>query len=127
MSIVLIKRVKQHVIDASLTTGYTLKHFRWSDKDINGKNPFIVFRQSGSGVSNILLQQTDVLIQLSQIPTATKSGDDNMQAILRLFRGDTVQAGIVRFEPIGTVLGPFMLENGRRLWELTIRCFTEDQ
>ena len=127
MSIQILRRVKQHVVDAGLAEGYTLKFFRWSDKDLKGKKPFIVFRQGGSGLSNILLQQTDVLIQLGQVHSEIEKGDDTMQAIIRLFRGDTLQPDIARFDPLGTVAGPFTIENDRKIWELTVRCFTEDQ
>ena len=127
MSVALLDRVSALITAAGLMAGYTEKYFKWTDSDINGKNPFIVLRQSGSGISNILLQQTDVLIQLSQVPTAIEAGDLRMKDILLLFRGQTVSTDIVRFDPIGTVLGPFYLENGRPIWELTVRCFTEDQ
>lgn len=128
MSLALLEKVRDHINAAGLLTGYTAKFFRWTDADVNGTTPFILFRRPGSGGdSSILLQKTDVLIQMVGTPTTVVSGDARMQSILRLFRGSTSQTGVVRFDPVGPVTGPLYLENGRPVWELTVRCVTEDQ
>lgn len=128
MSLVILEKVRDHINAAALLTGYAAKYFRWTDADVQGTTPFILFRRPGSGGdSNILLQQTDVLIQLVGTPTTVVAGDARMQSILRLFRGSTSQTGVVRFDPIGPVRGPLYLENGRPVWELLVRVMTENQ
>lgn len=126
MSIALLERVSAHLNFLDLEDGFTVKFHRWSDKDIEGNDPFIVYRQDGDGGSNVLLQQIDVLIQLSVNPQDFNAGDTRMQQIVDAFRDSSVTTGIIRFDIIGAVSGPIYLENGRPLWELVVRCFVED-
>jgi hypothetical protein len=126
MSVSLLQKVSTHAATVINPADYNIKYFRWSDADMNGNTPFIVYRKAGDGSSNILLQQVDVMIQLCQNPDSVVVGDAAMDLILRLFRGQTVQDGVIRFDPIGGVQGPMYLQNGRPIWELTIRCFTEN-
>lgn len=128
MSLALLQRVSGAVTAASLNAGYTIKYFRWTDADVAGTTPFMLFRRPGTaGDSNVLLQKQDAMIQLVGLPTTVVDGDARMQSILRLFRQPTSQAGVVRFMPMGAVVGPLFLENGRPVWELTVRVLTEDQ
>lgn len=127
MSATLLTRVKNHLDASSLLAGYDVRYFRWTDADADGNTPFILFRQSGSGNSNLLVQDTRVSIILVQNPTGATAGDTRMQSILRLLRGSTNVTGILRFDPQGTVRGPMYLENGRPVFELVVACVTEDQ
>lgn len=127
MSLSLLESVRDHISDAGLITGYDVRFFRWTDQDAQGSSPLIMFRIGGSGDSNVVMQQTDVAVVLLDNPTGVVTGDERMSDILRLFRTNATRAGILRFLPLGTKLGPFYLENGRPVWELTIRVFTEDQ
>ena len=127
MSLEILERVRDHIADAGLDVGYQQRFFRWTDQDAEGNTPLIVFRIAGDGESNILLQQTDAMVMLLENPSGAVSGDNNMAQILRLFREDGTQPGVIRFEPIGTKMGPFYLENGRPWWMLNVRVFTEDQ
>lgn len=127
MSLSLLESVRDHIQDAGLLTGYDVRFFRWTDQDAEGNSPLIMFRIGGSGDSNVVVQQTDVAVVLLENPTSVVTGDARMADILRLFRTTPTRAGIIRFLPLGTKLGPFYLENGRPVWELTIRVFTEDQ
>ena len=126
MSLAILQKVKAHIEVAGLLTGFSPKYFRWTDADVKGTTPFMLFRRIG-GNSNMLLQGIDVLIQQVGIPTGVVDGDSNMGHIIKLFRGSSVQPGIIRFDPMGEVMGPLYLENGRPVWELTIRCYAEDQ
>lgn len=129
MSATLLQRVKDHIDAANLLAGYGVRYFQWTDADETGATPFVMFRQSGSGDSNILLQDTQVSIVLvGSGPTKILDTDTRAQAILRYLRGSTVDTvGAVRFDPIGTVRGPMKLENGRPVFEIVVRVFTEDQ
>lgn len=113
---------------ATLTTGYTIKKNRWSDKDLQGQAAVVIYSMAGTGgASNVLVQETDVLIQLIQTPNNISAAFNTMKAILILFRGTTTQAGVARFDPIGPVTGPVTLQNDRKLFELTVRCVTEGE
>lgn len=127
MSNALLDKVSAHIAAQGYETGLTVKYHRYSDKDLDGKTNFICYRRAGDGGSNVLLQATDVNIVLVTSPNSVQTGDDLMTNILKLFRNSTVQAGIVRFDPVGNVRGPRRLENGRPLWELTVRCYTENE
>jgi len=129
MSATLLQRVKDHIDAANLLAGYGVRYFQWTDADESGTTPFVMFRQSGSGDSSILLQDTQVSIVLvGSGPTKILDTDTRAQAILRYLRGSTVDTvGAVRFDPIGTVRGPMKLENGRPVFEIVVRVFTEDQ
>jgi len=107
--------------------GIAVRYFRWTDADINGNTPFIMLRQSGDGPSDVLLQQIEVTITLVHNLDAVVRADEAMLQIVRLFRSDAVQPGVVRFDPIGGVRGPMYLENGRPAWQLVVRVFAEDQ
>jgi hypothetical protein len=128
MSLALLERVSGAITAAGLHTGYAIKYFRWTDADVAGTAPFMLFRRPGTGGdSNTLVQAQDVMIQLVATPTTVVAGDERMQAILKLLRQPTTQAGVVRFMPLGAVRGPLYLENGRPVWELNVRVVTEDQ
>lgn len=127
MSLPILQSVRDHILDAGLTAGYDVRFFRWTDQDAEGNSPLILFRIGGSGESNVVVQQTDVAIVLLDNPTGVVTGDARMTDILKLFRTSPTRVGILRFLPLGTKLGPFYLENGRPVWELTVRVFTEDQ
>lgn len=128
MSLTLLQRVHAHLDAANLLTGYSVRYFRWTDADIAGNTPFIMFRQSGSGSSDILLQDTQVSVVLVGLPTTVVDADARAQQILRYVRGSTVQTDdAIRFDPVGTVRGPTYLENGRPVFEIVVRVYTEDQ
>ncbi|PHS13472.1 MAG: hypothetical protein COA78_06965 [Blastopirellula sp.] len=123
----LLTRVKTFLNDANLIDGYALRLYRWTDSDLNKKVPVCVLRADGIGPSNSLIQSPDVLIQLIGLPTTIKDTDTAMEAILAAFRGNTTTGGVVKFTPLSSVRGPFILDNGRPVYELSVRCMTEDQ
>lgn len=130
MSATILQRVEDFLTAAGHTTGYTIKFFRWTDKDIAGTQPFICLRAlPGSGLSNELVQEVDVLIQVVQTVGAgkTKALDDLMEAIMATMRGTTTPTSVVRISPVGQPVGPLHLENKRPYSELTVRCVTEDR
>ena len=122
----LLNRVKTFITAAGLDTGYTWRFHTWTDADSAGKVPTIFLRGDGAGQSNAVIQQNDVLIQLIGNPQAVEAMDTRMEAILALFRGTTTTSGVIRFDPLSNVRGPFYLENGRPVFQLSVRCITED-
>lgn len=111
----------------NLLDGYDVKYFRWTDSDEEGSQPFVMLRFPGSGgPSDVILQQFDVLLVLVQTPTGAVTGHDDMSAILARIREGGAENTVTRFEPLGSVAGPQYLENGRPVWTLNIRCYTED-
>ncbi len=127
MSAALLNRVKDYADAANLLAGYEVKFFRWTDADVAGNTPFVLFRQSGSGGSDMLVQQINVSIILVATPTTALSADARAQQIARLFRVAGSQDGLARFDTQGAVIGPMYMENGRPVFEIVVRCYTEDQ
>ncbi len=127
MSLSLLESVRDHISDAGLLAGYDERWWTWTDKVEQGSNPIILFRRSGNGDSNVVVQRTHIDVVLFDNPPNRVVGDKRMSDILRLFRTNATRPGIIRFLPLGTVRGPFKLENGRDVWELTIEVTTEDQ
>lgn len=111
----------------TLLAGYAVKYFRWTDDDESSSTPFVMLRFPGpGGQSDELLQQFDVLLVLVQTPSGALDGHDDMSDILARVRQGGAQNTVVRFEPLGNMVGPQYLENGRPVWTLNIRCYTED-
>jgi len=127
MSLTLLNRVRGLLDDNNLLDGYAVRYFRWTDADIAGNTPFVLFRQSGSGESNELVQNTLVSVVLVATPTTAVSADALMQSLLRWVRVSGGDTGSIRFDPAGTVVGPSYLENGRPVFTLDVRVFTQDQ
>lgn len=123
-----LKRVRAFLeLSPNLITGYKVKYFKWTDKDGKGKQPLCVLRTSGSGASTSNMQMVDTSVQLIGLPTTIKSTDDKMEAILARVRAQKSVTGVVKFEALGTVMGPRFLENGRPVFDLNIRAYCEDQ
>jgi len=115
---------KAHIDD--LITDYTVKYFRWTDADASSEGPFIMLRLPGSGGQNdALKQEIDVLVALVTQPQLTLQGHDDMALIQRRFRESGAEGVVKRFEVLAPAQGPSYLENGRPVWVLNIRCYTE--
>lgn len=123
----ILDRVSGFVDAAGLSAGYVTRYWRWLDQDLEQNTPAIVYRIAGSAGANSLLQQTDVLILLIDMPEKAFAASEVMADIRKLMRGPTTPAGTVRIEPVGIEQGPMYLENGRPWWQLNVRVYTEDQ
>lgn len=128
MSIELLRKVSGHLDNAGLLTGYAKKYFRWSDADVKGTANFVLFRMSGTaGARDATVQRPDVRILLvCKANEVEVDGSQKAEAIFANFAGTTAPVGIIKFEPLGTVNGPFYLDNGRGVFEIIVRCFVSD-
>jgi len=127
MSIELLKKVAGHLDDAGLITGYTKKYFRWTDADVAGTANFVLFRMAGTaGARDATVQRPDVRILLVCNAKSVDAGSQKAEAIFANFAGTTAPDGIIKLEPLGTVNGPFYLDNGRSVFEIIVRCFVSD-
>jgi len=108
-----------------LIPGYAVKYFRWTDADESSQEPFVMLRFPGSGNSDPLLQRIDVLLTLVQQPAGAVSGHDTMAAIARRVREGGGHGNVLRFEVLSEPAGPMYLENGRPVWVMDVRCYTE--
>lgn len=125
MSQTLLNRVKDHV--APLLMGYAIKYYRWSDADLSGSGSVALFRMSGTnGGATHVVQWPDVSIYLLANPDEVVQADNDMLAILRYLRADYETTNVFNMVPVGTYTGPMYLDNGRALFEMVIRCGTED-
>lgn len=127
MSLAVLQRVKQHMDDAGLLAGYDVKYFRWTDADVEGAEPFVLFRQSGETGSDEFVQGILVQITLVTVPTGVVAADALMEEIMDLFLADGSETGAFRFDVQGGVVGPMYLDNGRPVFTLDVRVMTEDQ
>lgn len=108
----------------ALLTGYTVKYFRWSDNE--DSPPMVLMRfPGGGGASDPLLQQFDVMLMMVQEPVAATLGHADMSAILKRVREGGSHGTVRRFEPLDNIMGPQYLDDGRPLWTLNVRCYTE--
>lgn len=127
MSAALLETIATHLTDAGLLTGLTKKYYQWTDADEKGSADFIVFRMSGTaGARNATLQQPDVRILLCVKAANVKTGNAKADAIFANFAGISTAPGVVKFEPLATVMGPMYLDNGRAVFEINVRCFVQD-
>lgn len=120
----ILEACKAHIDD--IITDYTVKFFRWTDADASSRGPLIMMRLPGSGgQSDTLKQEIDVLLVLMTQPQLTVQGHDDMTLIERRFRESGVQGVVKRFEVLAPAQGPSYLEDGRPVWVLNVRCYTE--
>jgi hypothetical protein len=128
MSDVLLNRVSSHIVtDGSLLPGYQVKYYRWSDRDLKGSADVALFRMSGtSGPSDPEAQQHDVSLSLLVGADQVRAADSHMLSVLRYLRDDFETEGVFAMSPLGAYTGPSYLENDRAIFEMVIRCGTED-
>ena len=118
MSIGLLEKVSGHLKDAGLMMGFADKYYSWSDADVAGAAGFILFQMNGtSGI-----KRYSTVARCSPIGGLQKDklreGNGIADAIFANFAGMTKPAGILKFEPIGQVMGPYFLDNGRGVLKL---------
>ena len=126
MSDVLLQRVSGHV--SALITGYSVRYYRWTDADLNGKGGVVLFRMSGTGgAADYHVQYPDVSIQIICDPDKVRDADATMLSIVRFLRSveGFTSTAVENFEPLSQT-GPAYLQNGRARFELVVRCMVED-
>ena len=127
MSIGLLEKVSGHLKDAGLMAGYDDKYYSWTDADVKGAAGFVLFQMAGtSGIRNATVQSPDVRLLLVCKKDKLREGNDAADAIFANFAGMTKPAGVLKLEPIATVMGPYYLDNGRGVFEIIVRCFVQD-
>lgn len=128
MSNSLLLKVKNHIVDdGGLLSGYAVKYYRWSDKDLNGSGSVALFRMTGtSGRVNHEVQLHDVSLFLLAAPALVTQADADMLAVLQYLRADYADTGVFAFHPLAGYTGPVYLENDRAMFEMVIRCGVED-
>lgn len=122
----LLPSVRDHLASADLLDGYRVQMYRWTDGDAT---PVIVFlRATSSGASDYLVQRPDVrIVMVTGSASDVRDGEVRMHHILRYLRHSYKTSGVLHFQPMSGVIGPSYLENGRGVFELNIRCLTDDQ
>lgn len=124
----IIERVCDHLDAENLLAGWLVQRYRWRDSAYDGRPMFVIRRMGGGGSADYLVQNPDIqliLVTASHLDIAT--GEQRMVDILRYLRGNYKSPGIKYYKPMSNIIGPFELENGRGVFELNIRCMTDDQ
>lgn len=127
MSYSLLERLGNHLTQQGLLTGYKVKYYSWTDVDLKGKGKFIVLRMAGtSGIRDSIVQRPDVRVLVVSDPDKVIDGNNKADEIFQSFAGLEVPVGVLKLEPIGTVIGPMKIENGRSVFEINVRCYVQD-
>jgi hypothetical protein len=127
MSLPLLERVRDFLDEQSLHTGYTAEFFTWTDARIAGAGGFICYQMAGtSGLRDEIVQRPDVRVIVVGAPAKTVEVDAKAKAIYGAFAGIETTTGVIKFEPIGVVGGPYQLDNKRWAFEIIVRCSVED-
>lgn len=128
MSSALLLRVKNHIVDdGGLLGAYSVRYYRWTDRDLNGTGSVALFRMTGTGgPANHEAQQHDVSLFLLAKPALVTQADSDILAVLQYLRANYSDTGVFAFHPLQTYTGPTYLQNDRAMFELVIRCGVED-
>jgi hypothetical protein len=127
MSQALLRSIAALVADANIAPGFVEKFYRWTDADVNGSANFILYRMAGTaGQRDQFVQRPDVRVLVVVPPSAIALGNQIADAIFQLFAGTAVPVNVLKLEPLGTVMGPMYLDNGRGVFEVIVRCFVQD-
>lgn len=126
MSASLLTALSGYLTGLNLLAGYTPKYYRWSDEDLAGGSQIILFRVSGSGTNDNLLQQIDVMLVMVANENAQQTGNERMRQICQALRGEGAPSGMAKVNPLGSVMGPYPMDHGRVAFELTVRCFVSN-
>ena len=123
-----VEIVRQNLNAASLLAGYTLRLWEWTDEDLNGAGDVIRIGFAGSGGgSDFIISQPDVSIQMLAGAGTFVAGRARMVQIENHFYENFEGNGAFNLVPIGEIVGPSMLSNGRRRFELIVRVMTDRQ
>ena len=131
MSISLLERMRGHLDTGNLLDGYRVRFYRWSDDDLNKSGQVILFRMPGSsGQGAHVIQRPDISIQMLCDPDQVVAGDRRMLEILQYLRANFTISGtngaVFNLWPTSPYAGPIYLQNNRAMFELIVRCMTED-
>lgn len=122
-----ITRTADWLTSEGLTTGWSVRKYRYVDKRDLGNNTIIV-QSINPGSGNAYLQRHELeLIIIGADPKSVVSTDDKALEIARAARvEDRGGVGIVKIEPQGNPRGPFSFEDGRPYSTLRLSVWTED-
>lgn len=128
MSAELLQRVESHIItDGGLLGGYTIRHYKWNDRDLKGAGSVCLFRMTGtSGEVTSQAQMHDVSLFLLTDPDRASQADADMLEVLRYLRANFSGRDVFNYYPPQSYNGPISLSNGRAMFEMIIRCGVED-
>ena len=133
MSVQLLQRMRSHLDQGNLLDGYKVLFYRWSDQDLNGSGQVILFRMPGTeGDGAHVIQRPDIEINMLCDPDQVAAGDARMLQILQYLRAnfetaeDNPFGRVFNMWPIGVYSGPTYLQNNRAMFNLVVRCMTED-
>lgn len=119
------KRVRNFLVDAGLTSGYTVQSLTWTD---TGKlaERFIVFRPNGgTAVDRDMAADYYVLVD---VITGKSAGDyakseADVQAIIDYVKQNPMTNPCLgQISNLGGISSPVMTEEGRMVWRLQFAC-----
>jgi hypothetical protein len=118
-----LAQLSAHVAD--LTEGYAVRFHRWTDAEMNGTGQVVLFRLSGTGPSDFIIDAPDVLVRLLCSPSQVETGRALMKRIQRRLFTEFSGQGAFLFLPLGAVIGPMYLQNDRAMFDLNVRVMSD--
>jgi len=119
------RRVRNIIVNAALTTGYTIQMLRWNDTG-NLSERFIVFRPNGG--TNIDRDRGSEFYILVDVITGKNVGDyekseNDVQAIIDYVRDNPLADPCVgQIKNMGGIPTPIDTTEGRLVWRLQFSC-----
>ena len=127
MSATLLQRTSGILTAAGLTSGYKVRYFKWTDA--NGPERTMLFRLTGTegGATTSEVQYPDVQVMLiGESELVTVALMERAREILAFVRtSDQIDDTLIA-EPLGTLQGPYDLEDGRPWCKIDLRMMVCD-
>ena len=123
----LLNTVKGHLDQGGLFDGWSVVFYRWYDDDTAADaSPTVLIRPDGGGTPDPYGQRPDVVIAAMGAVNDPVTPGDLMQAVKLYLLEHHAAPQIINFEILGDVAGPMMSANGRPVYQLNVRCWTEN-
>lgn len=123
----LLNTLKGHLDAGGLFDGWSVVYWQMYDEDTaTDAPPVVMMRPDGGGEANEYGQQPDVTIAiLGGVNGYSQAADLATRIKLYLIEHNTAEQ-VVNFEILADVIGPTVLDNGRPMFQLNVRCWTEN-
>lgn len=118
--------IEDYLTAAGLTTGYTIKWYRWDDADLgNPKEKFFVLKQDGGGAVTPYFSRPAYRILLVGGKKENPSDGGNLsEQIITQFMENHTTGEIMQFQVLSDKIGPLFIENDRPIWEVNFTALT---
>ncbi len=107
-----IDAIEQWLIDAGITTGYTVKAIFHSGDSLVNDIPLLFIRKSGNGSLNSNLKEVDYMIAIYNNSESIVDMSNAMSAIEALAQSTTYPAGVSKCRLLVSAVDPYEIDSG---------------